>query len=68
MEQFAGTLTTTRYQEDEFWETMAHIALVAEKAGRYGPLFHNNFYAHTFYRAEGYEPNDLLWSFKYARP
>ncbi|MGC4046832.1 MAG: GNAT family N-acetyltransferase [Armatimonas sp.] len=24
----------------------------------------NNFYAHSLYRAEGYEPNDLLWSFK----
>ena len=24
----------------------------------------NNFYAHALYRAEGYEPNDLLWSFK----
>jgi GNAT superfamily N-acetyltransferase len=24
----------------------------------------DNFYAHTLYRAEGYEPTDLLWSFK----
>lgn len=27
----------------------------------------NNFYAHALYRAEGYEPNDLLWSFKQSR-
>ena len=27
----------------------------------------NNFYAHTLYRAAGYEPNDLLWSFKQRR-
>lgn len=25
----------------------------------------NNFYAHALYRAEGYEPNDLLWSFRH---
>ena len=24
----------------------------------------NNFYAHALYRAEGYEPNDLLWSLR----
>jgi len=32
-EQFTQELTTTRYQEDEFWDTDAHLALVAERAG-----------------------------------
>ena len=28
----------------------------------------NNFYAHALYRAEGYEPTDVLWSFKQVSP
>ncbi|MBC7807217.1 MAG: GNAT family N-acetyltransferase [Akkermansiaceae bacterium] len=27
----------------------------------------DNFYAHALYRAEGYEPNDLLWAFRLVR-
>lgn len=27
----------------------------------------DNFFAHAIYRAEGYEPNDLLWQFQYRR-
>jgi len=34
VEQFAKELTTTYYQEDEFWDAEAHCALVAEQAGR----------------------------------
>ena len=42
-EQFAQELTTTRYQEDEFWNANADLSLVAERAGQPVAFLHASF-------------------------
>ncbi len=43
LEQFVEELTITRYQEDEFWDADAHVALVAERAGNPIAFAHASF-------------------------
>ncbi|MES2465167.1 MAG: GNAT family N-acetyltransferase [Armatimonadota bacterium] len=43
VEQFAQELTTTRYQEDEFWDRAADLPLVAERAGQPVAFLHASF-------------------------
>jgi len=41
--EFSAGLTTTRYQEDEWWDDNAHISLVAERAGQPVAFLHASF-------------------------
>ena len=52
VEQFARELTTTRFQEDEFWNRDADLPLVAERAGEPVAFVHASFLERKRDRAE----------------
>ena len=62
--QFSRELTVTRYPQGEHWDSDGHMALVAEEKGEPIAFAHASFLAH----AEGYEPVDLLWTFRLVAP